>query len=215
MAFKFDFEQLKHVQKSIEFAVCGYIRECQQLLPSNNAYYTISQLIEFTILFYYNDYDCFDVNDSKIFNFDYAKQGNYYHIFSKTKIKRQHRNEYQWIIKTNKYFKGRFGVMNDTKNILDSITNGKCYWKNVAITNIGSVSGGHSGTLWGKPCKDLSNFIAENGDIITIHLDYVNDTISFKSKTRNKEISKPLINNTECLRFAAECCWQSSTIELV
>ena len=40
--------------------VAGYIKNCQRLLPSNNAYYNIPKLVEYICLCYYAQYEYFE-----------------------------------------------------------------------------------------------------------------------------------------------------------
>ena len=49
------FDRIKHIGHSIKDTVVGYIHRCQSLLPENEAYYQIPELISSIILlFYYN-----------------------------------------------------------------------------------------------------------------------------------------------------------------
>ena len=49
-------KQIKHINQSKKDIVFGYIRESQQLLPKNNAYYTIVPLIKYLCILYYQHY---------------------------------------------------------------------------------------------------------------------------------------------------------------
>ena len=66
MATVFDFEEIKSIKPCVQRAVYGYIRRCQQLLPSNNAYYNIPELVSFIILFYYNHREYFHIHYSNL-----------------------------------------------------------------------------------------------------------------------------------------------------
>ena len=54
MAGELKFEGIKNIPIRHQLCVSGYIRRSQSFLfPSDNVYYTISELIHYTILFFY------------------------------------------------------------------------------------------------------------------------------------------------------------------
>ena len=55
MANRLEFTRIKKIPLVDQHCVAGYIRECQSLFPSDNAYYNISELIHYTILLFYYD----------------------------------------------------------------------------------------------------------------------------------------------------------------
>ena len=49
------FDRVKHISQPKKDIVFGFIRECQQFLPKNNAYYNIPSLIKYLSVLYYNN----------------------------------------------------------------------------------------------------------------------------------------------------------------
>ena len=214
MATKVNFEELKTIPIRVQYSVSGYIRRCQILLPTDNPYYNIPELINFIVLLFYNDIERFTINNSNIFNFDFTERGNYFHLYGTRRIERKYTDFHTWVIETNAAFKGRFGIMNDTQEAIDEIVDNKCYWKNKDIGNVGSVAGGHSGNWFGVTGAKLGGFIKE-GDVITITVDFKDNKVSFRSKQSGQVRLKDLKPEIQAIKFCAECCWQSSIIKIV
>ena len=98
MALKVSFERIKNIEESVELTVNGYIQRCSKLLPKNNTYYDIPDLVKFMVLFFYHDLDCWDAkcidDEGKIF--EYKAITDYDHIFGKIKIERKYNSKYKW-----------------------------------------------------------------------------------------------------------------------
>ena len=157
--------------------------------------------------------DCFDVNNDIVFNYNHQQHGNAYHVFGKQKIKRDSMLEYKWIIQTSDSFEGRLGIIDDTNNASNQQKNGSSIHGHKAVAVVGTHYGGYHGTLFGSDIIEMRQFIMKS-DLITIHLSYANNTITFKSKNRNKAIIKTLRDGVECIRFIADIYSKKSTIKL-
>eukprot|EP00483_Globobulimina_turgida_P005031 UN05041 len=202
----FNFDSLKSIHQSVQYSVYGYVRGCQLLFPSNNSYYNIPELISCIILFYYDHPECFEINNSTIFNYISAKHFYCFHIFGTRRIERKYINQYKWKIKTSESYEGTLGIMDDTKNQTKSVHDKHSLWNRWKpyTAFAGTVRGGWSGDMFGRNRKVMSCFI-EAGDTITIHLNYTTDKISFASlksdKTKgNKTIVENLKEDIECVR---------------
>ena len=53
-------KDVKYIDQRVKTIVNGYIRKCQQILPKNNPYFTISLLIIFKVILYYDELEHFD-----------------------------------------------------------------------------------------------------------------------------------------------------------
>ena len=74
-AFNLDFERIKHIHPSTKLIVEGYLRESQLLLPSDNPYYIIPELIHFICLCFYDIFEYFNsITKTKIVCFGPIKQ---------------------------------------------------------------------------------------------------------------------------------------------
>eukprot|EP01084_Bolivina_argentea_P267509 454096_1 len=212
MKTQFDFEKIKSINKSLQYSVYGYIRQCQSLFPSENSYYNIPQLIDFTILLYCNNYDVFHVNNDKIFNYIHKEHHNAYHLFGIKRIERQFVNEYEWVIETSKSYTGRLAIIDDTNNASAKIKNKKSVYCHKDVVSIGSSSSAFNigTTIFGSIDDTLHSFIGK-GDVITICVNYIKNEISFKSNARNKKIIKQLRNGVDAIKFFAELWHADST----
>ena len=219
MKSKFNFDNVKNIPKSRQNLIYGYIKKCQDLFPSNIPYYNIPKLIDYIILFYYNSYDVFSINDKNIFKYIYDTHKYAFHIYSKNKIKRGIDNEWKYIIKTSKGFGGCIGIMDDTDNNgQNKIKNGESHshqqFKHV--TFVGTYSGNWSGCVGGivdGNYSELTRFIYIE-DTITIIVNYKDNIVSFKSLLRNKEINTKLKNNVKSVRLIIEFGAEDCTIQL-
>ena len=223
MATEVKFEEIKCIDPNIKHTVSGYIRECQSLFPyMHNPYYIIPQLIEFTVLLFYNEPEAFDINGETTFDYIRKVHGNYFRVFGTKTIHKQYIKRYKWTIETSDNFNGRFGIINDIPAAYKRIQNGKCYWRNPEVTNIGSAACGHDGTLWGSGgynssvpgSRDLNSFISRDADIIDMIIDYAQNTISFESQLTKKKQVKPLKSGLEKVKFVIECTNEDSTIKM-
>ena len=80
-ATNFDFDQIKSIPEGTQYSVYDFIWRCQSLLPANNTYYIIPELIECTILLFYNKPQLFAVNDSKLFTYKNYQHGDYFKLY--------------------------------------------------------------------------------------------------------------------------------------
>ena len=171
MTSNFDFNKIDSVRKSIQYTVYGFVREIQDMLPSNNPYYNICELITYMILFYYNSTDTFDVNNDTIFNYISSEHAYAYHIFGVARIERKWLKEYEWKIKIKggsdnalgKYG-GTIGIVDDTKGASLKIVQGKNleYYDDVIV--VGTKTGNWPGTLYGDTIwnDESTRFIQPN-----------------------------------------------------
>ena len=206
MAAELNFDQIKNIIQPTKDTVHGYIRDCEKLFPSDNPYYHIPKLINFLVLLFYNDIECFavDGNNSQIFNYIFSKHKNYYHIFGVNRICRKSVLEYKWIIETSKTFQGRFGIINDIPVAYKQIPTQECYWKNQHIINVGSNKLRHCGHNFGNiHDKDLHDFFQEE-EIVVITINFTKNTITFKAKTQGKEVLRYLKPGIDAVKFCAE-----------
>ena len=58
---KVDINWLKQIDDKIKCVIFGYIRNVQNILPSNKPFYNIPQLISYIILLYFYEYECFEI----------------------------------------------------------------------------------------------------------------------------------------------------------
>ena len=211
-----NFEQIKSIPKNTQYAAYGFIRRCQSLLPSDDTYFVIPSLVQCTILLFYNDFELFQCNQSKIFRYVYSLHGNYFKVFGMNLIERKYTKEYEWKIGTTK-FEGRFGLINDTNNASKSevIKNGSCYWLHSDVINVGTVKGVRDGTEWGSGGGSNLDAFIENSDVITIKIDFVEDNISFTSDVNQRTITRNIKQSVECVRFVCECCACDSEIKFL
>ena len=220
----FEFEEIKAIQKSVQFVVYGYIRRCQQYLPLNNVYYIIPDLVTFCILFFYNDPECWSINNDKSFVYSPATHANYFHIFGTKKIEKKYSKQYKWRIATSKGFDGTLGLIDATDAAINNVVTDKSLWernrKDVAF--IGTNKNSWSGTAFGDKDdlstsgfaidREMSGFIAES-DIITIGLDYDENTITFSSDT-GTSICRTIKKGIDSLKLVAEFAYTPSTLTL-
>ena len=54
-----DFEQIKQATKKEKLIISGYIRRCKSMLPKNNSYYNIPELVYFICIAFYRDIEYF------------------------------------------------------------------------------------------------------------------------------------------------------------
>ena len=86
--------------------------------------------------------------------------------------------------------------------------------KNIICVGYGGLYGGYYGDGFNFAHRDLRGFI-QREDILTITVDYKNNTILFHSMKANNTITKRLKDTTDCVRFVAESCYNDATIELL
>lgn len=229
MADKFNFERVKNIEDSVQFTVYGYVQRCRKLLPKDDSYYDIPDLVRFMVLFFYHDPDCWDAkcmdDEGKIF--EYKRSSDYVHIFGKTKIVRRHNSKHKWIIKTSKGFSGTLGVIHGESDILQRIQNGLALWNNVHrkyVAFVGTSNGGWSGTPFGagdekvpggyQQDADMCSFIKEE-DVITIEIDYDENKIYFESHIENKRIARDIKSGVNSLKLVAEFAYSACQLTLM
>ena len=209
------FERVKSMDDKVKCTVYGYIAQCRLFFPSDNPYYTISELIIFMILLYYDADELFEINDKKIFNYIKKLYGDEYHIYGKQRIDRNKVSMYKWIIETSESFEGRYGIIDDTEDYKSKIKQNEtdiCYNKHTA--NVGSKKCGHDGGCFSKRNRKLCSFI-ERGDIVTIIVDFNENTISFNSKLTEETVTEKLKDGIIAIRFIAEFNYVDSVIQIL
>eukprot|EP01083_Nonionella_stella_P277610 943704_1 len=126
-------------------------------------------------------------------------------------------NQYEWIIETTESFTGRLGIIDETNDASEQLTNGTSIYCNANIAIVGTyndkVNNRYHGTLFGKDHSDLKGFV-QPGDTTTIRLDYANNTVTFISKIKNAQICKPISHTIESVRFIADIYSYDATITL-
>eukprot|EP01083_Nonionella_stella_P300918 1029829_1 len=162
------------------------------------------------------DIDSFRNNKSLVFNYNKETHGHSYHVFGSNKIKRAHMNQYEWIIETTESFAGRLGIIDETNDASEQLTNGTSIHINANIAIVGTRNdkgNTYAGTLFGTNPSELSGFV-QAGDTTTIRLDYANNTVTFISKIKNAQICKPISHTIESVRFIADIYYYDATITL-
>ena len=116
--------------------------------------------------------------------------------------------------------------MSDIPSTYDKITDGKCYWYNEGIINVGSREdsiNGLCGHIFGDTNdRDLDLFIAPT-DTIIINVDFEKDEISFESSegqiednnNKRAKIVRQLKKGINTIRFCAELKLSDSVIQFV
>ena len=188
-----DFERIKSMDESTKLSVYGYIRRSQKLFPSNNPYYNLSQLITCLILLYFDEPECFEINNDQIFEYNGSEYGDFFHIYGKKKLERKYINTFKWKIQTNETFEGRMGIIaGDQKVTSYSIhcTPNVIEWKS-RIWN--------SGSKWGG--DDELTCITND---ILISLDFTSNMISFESTKGECTKERTLKYGVEIVRLVIE-----------
>ena len=110
-----DFERIKSIDKSIKLSVHGYFRQSKALFPSDNPYYNLPQLVIFWILLYFEEPELFEINRSKVYQYDTCRDDDGFRIYG-TRIcaRKDNINEYKWTVRTTKPFEGMYGLINIT-----------------------------------------------------------------------------------------------------
>ena len=116
-----DAEKLKKIRWSTKCIVFGYIRKCQQLLPSNKAYFNIPTLVTYTCLSYYYIAEYFDIaggntsisSDKRTAIKSHSSWSN--STFGKMEINSQSNEIYEWKIKLTKSLYGNLAIGITTK----------------------------------------------------------------------------------------------------
>ena len=215
LIMSFELDRIKSMDRSSIYSVHGYIRQCQRLLPSDNAYYNLHghQLIISAILLFFDEPECFEINNDTSFTFKHKQHKNYYHIIGKKTIKRGNTHKYSWKIETSESYKGRYGLIDVTPNIIHQPISNKCnMYRHKDVITVGSEEGGHYGSVFGEPI--FKSFIAKS-DIVTITLDYTTNTVIFESHKNNKTETIKLKENVNETKFIAECNYVDSIIKIL
>ena len=212
---EFRFRDIKSIEKPSRFAVYGFVRRCQALLAAK----LIPELVHFTILIYYRVPEVFSVNNSDTFAYDKSVHEYGYHIYGTKQVARSLFDEYRWTVQ----FKG--DRMGGTMGIIDdealqrgsNVPNGKLLrysslCKNVAV--VGTISGCWEGMLFGQVIGGGDAFIHPN-DVITVHLDYKTNMISFTSQQSEQTISRQLKDGIKRVKFVAEFGGGKGSIRLL
>ena len=203
-----NFDRIKTIDKSVQYSVYGYVRSCQKLFPSNNAYYDIHghSIIVSCILLFFDEPEVFEINGKSSFRYTAPKQSDneLFHVFGQKVVERKYTKTYKWVIETDDNFFGTFGII-DTK-FVETVKNGagKYLWyshvEHMAV--VGSENGGFNGAIFNG--ENTYAFVSGKGDIVTIELDYANDKVTFSSKNKDKTKSDALKKGVDAVRFVAE-----------
>ena len=212
--FNVQFERIKSLDEKTKFAVYGFIRISQSLLPSDDPYFNISELIIFIIVAYYAENEVFEINNQRYFEYITKEHRNVFHIYGKIRVERnsKHNSIFKWVIKTSESFEGRYGILNDDNKQEIRQNVDTCYHRDTI--NIGSEKCGHDGGYFKERCRDLCNFI-KRGDVVTMIINFPENIISFHSKMSDKTVVKELKTEMLAARFIAEFNYVDSTIELL
>ena len=155
--------------------------------------------------FYYIKSDRFVVNDDTIFEFDRDKYADGYHILGQMKVDRELMDEYEWKIETTASYLGRFGIIDDTNNASSKLKDGRWIWQNPDVISVATENGFWSGSYFGTSnLRELGKFIGHKGDIVTIHVNYKENNVTFQSQNANKKAVKKLKEGMDVIRFVAE-----------
>ena len=205
MANIVNFEEAKKMDKSVRYTVAGYVKRYQTLFP-NNAYYNIPDLVIFMILFFYNDFERFNVNDETFFDYDYKVNGGAFHVYGTRLIDRRKGGKCAWRVKISAGFKGRIGIIDVTNDHKETVTQNSTMHFHPDVIIVGSSMGGYWGAVYGKKNEDMNGFVA-SGDTLTIIVNFNANIITFKSKKNKKkrrQLLRNIRNNTRFIRFIAE-----------
>ena len=212
-----DFDRIKNMDQSVQYSVNGYVRKCQKLFPSNNAYYDIHghSIIISCILLFFDEPEVFEINNTNSFKYIVTEHGDLFHIFGKKKIDRKYVKTHKWMIETNEEFAGTFGIM-DYKHI-DTVKNGhgKYLWYSHMkhMASVGSKNQGFSAKIF--ETTSTTSFVSKKGgDTITIELDYDNDKVTFSSKKKNETRTGKLKKGLEAVKFFAEFNYFDSEMKI-
>eukprot|EP01084_Bolivina_argentea_P116123 206386_1 len=203
----------------IQYSVSGYIRQCQALFLSHGSYFNMNILIHLVMSYFDDsDEDCFDINHDTVFNYKYDENGNKYHVFGTKEIKRECMDKYKWTIETNQLYKGVFGIVDITGNVSSKINNkfkqGSYIYNHKDVLTVGTKLGNCGGYRFGKRDNKSRSFI-QNGDIVSIVLDFMKNTICFESNKADRKVVMKLRDGVEIVRFIAEFYDNDATIKLV
>ena len=204
MSLDLDFERLNVVDTKTKMIVNGYIRRQQRILPVNNAYYTISDLIICLIVLFFDYGERFEINDRKEFIYNRDEYGYAFHIYGRKRIERGIINQYTWVIVTNKQFGGVVGIIDE--DTICQVNDGKnIYFKNRSNTAaVGTKHGNWSSWIFGQGLGVGYSKEKPNGDIIAITLDFDANMIKFKSYRTKKILTGNLPDTLNCARLIIE-----------
>ena len=205
MANMVNFEEAKKMHKSVRYTVAGYVRRTEALFP-DNAYYNIPDLVIFMILFFYNDFERFNVNNETFFDYDDKVNGRSFHVYGTRLIERRKGGKCEWRVKISSGFRGRIGIIDVTNDHKKTVTQNLTMHRHPDIIIVGSSTGGYWGALYGKKNDEMNGFVA-SGDTLTIIVDFDENKITFKSKKNKKkrrQLSRNITSNTSFIRFIAE-----------
>ena len=166
--------------------------------------------------FYYIKTDRFEINKDTIYRYDGSKfdyDNDHIRIRGEEQVRRELIDEYKWKIQTSQSFVGRFGIIDDTKNVSDKMQDGKWFSQNKDIICIGSKMDDWCGGIYGViNGGDLKGF-GEQGDTITIHVDFVKNMVTFTSEMTEKVTTKNLRSGHDVVRFVAEFYYHEVGVE--
>lgn len=214
MSDRVDLKKVKQIPQRQKDIVYGYIQKMQLLLfPYSNEthYFNMDQLIKNLCLLYFHQFkDRWVINDNKTFDYSHQVYGSWYHIFGELNIERGIINEYVWKIQTEGNFSGRIGIIDDTnkanKEGVVSIENGDSMIHHPNVICAGNHCPGASwfGTVYGKTDEtNLYNFFATQ-DIVTITVNFDDNTLRFNSKEDGTEHTEKLKDTTNCIKLITE-----------
>ena len=165
--------------------------------------------------FYFMERDRFHVNDDIIFEYDSKVYKNDYNIMGQHRVVRGKENEYEWKLEISGTYSGRLGIIDDTNLASHNIDHGQDIGRNIDVVCVGGHGGRYIGYVYGKPDTELKRFLHPDGDIITVAVSYINDTVTFKSQKNSKEIVRELREGINAVRFIALFGFRQSTMKVL
>lgn len=186
-------EDVKYVDKQVKIIVNGYIRRCQQLLPTDNAYYNISPLVVFTCILYYNELEHFDkdhcgpqikISDPKKRTITIDKRGIWQTVFGKKKINPQSNTiiKYEFIINEGVTSNVAFGFAANADNYsCDGSISGLYGTFGLLITfDDGNSNGNKVVKQFANSSFNKSEITLGKGDKLTMILDLTSNELWFQ-----------------------------------
>ena len=225
------FEKVKRIDERDKFVVSGFVREIENVLPNNNPFYNVTDLIIYLILAFYYEFDEWD----PLFKSNHIKiDGNvvintfgrkYATVFLKNICKSP--NKYHWKFKIKKYdgqhkgWNNLIGIwkintkppaLNDGQHFTSIQHGGYAFISSYAKISDASVAGCYvrngnysDRTNYGKRCVE--------GDIIEMYLDLKKFELSYSINQKDYGVAFN-VKNTE-YRAAVMIDHKDNAIELM
>ena len=205
-----DLRNVKRIDQHQKDIVYGYIKHHEAKFLSNESYYSFDQLIQDLCLLYLHLFtERWDINKEREFEYIYEQHGDWYHIFGEEVIKRGVTNQYEWKIETKGRYDGRIGIIDESNSELGegiaSIKNGYSMFShpNVVCAGCYNFSFCCGNVYVTMDMGDLFCFFSSN-DILTIQINYDNNTITFHSQKKGTKHEEKLKSTTNCIRLIGE-----------